>query len=663
MLREIYQAIKSKEIVMPDEHDGPVRDKYLWKCLLGRSKTVAGVYVLSEVPSESHEDTTPQGNDDEVIEEVTATDSCDRETLPLHTLNQQIFATLWGPTVAAMTFMFDRINVNHNSSLTQRILFNGFNSCALLCSSYGHLDNLIVILCKFTLNSPGNSTSSSSNLSSGVPSLSGPLPSHKTQLAAQTLFGIMREYANEMRESWSNIVEIILHWFMMGFLDDQLVVDDFALDQKIKMRRIPRKKIPNKVLNDPSASTGILSSFYSYFAGSSADIYADDLDSVKSMEFDGKIPDSKNIETINQHPDHIINTFCQPLSILEESKFLHIDSLMELLKAIINVNLELDESEVGDDIEAFKLEMLVQITLLNRDRVPMFWPQVSNFILRVLRSTAATPSQLLSERAISAIFRLAIRFTPRPDETSEQVLDLLRKVLYTLEPSVIQKQCTAIALASFINHCNAYIRRTDDWSLIFDYLLCIGIGCHPSDLPVRHTSSNSSPTPPLTASDNRQDVDNIVPDMSAVSIQIEDIPDEIPAVTSKSIAEKPVNHEANPEGDATAHQSPVKQKEVNENPPLDPSEPSQPFIPGNSSVRDIEAYKKCVETLTVVIKEILPKNASIHSNPRSDAEINQMAIDSLITLRFFSLHDDRLLEGSSKPKPSSPPSSPMKEHS
>lgn len=56
-----------------------------------------------------------------------------------------------------------------------------------------------------------------------------------------------------------------------------------------------------------------------------------------------------------------------------------------------------------------------------RDRASRFWPQLSSYLLRVLKSTAVTSSQVLSERAISAIFRLAIRFIPRPDEMAEQV--------------------------------------------------------------------------------------------------------------------------------------------------------------------------------------------------------------------------------------------------
>lgn len=84
--------------------------------------------------------------------------------------------------------------------------------------------------------------------------------------------------------------------------------------------------------------------------------------------------------------------------------------------------------------------------------------------------------------------------------------------------------------------------------------------------------------------------------------------------------------------------------------PVEAQEVTQPFIPGNSSVRDVEAYKKCVDVLTVIIKEILPKNSVIQSNPKIDAEINQMAIDSLITLRFYSLQDDRLREQSAARK-------------
>lgn len=353
MLTQIYEAIKTKEIVMPAEHHGILRDKYLWKCLLGKSETSAGVYWFSDfkgssVPIEQTRRYSTAGNP---------------HAIPLHLLNNQLFSTLWGPAIAAMTFVFDKININHNSNLTQRILNNGFSSCALLCSSYGHLDNLIVILCKFTLSS---NTSLNTTNTTSVNYLQ-PLLSHKSQMAAQTLFGILREYSNYMRESWSNIVEIILHWFKSGFLDDLLEVDDFALNEKLKMKR---KITVKSSKNSNESSSTFLSSFYMYFAGSNPDI------AVESMKMDdGTLKSSAGVtgdgasssgpSSLNAAPENLINKYCQPLSLVEESRFLHIDSLLELIKALMNVQIEVVDEE-GDDIEAFRLELLVQITLLNR---------------------------------------------------------------------------------------------------------------------------------------------------------------------------------------------------------------------------------------------------------------------------------------------------------
>lgn len=345
MLLEIYHAIREREIVMPAEHDGPLRDKYLWKCLLKRSATDSAKYLFAQKFMEMPDDgENKSGNclhqfESQGLEAI----------FSVSVLNGQIFGTLWGPTVAAMTFIYDKINVNHHTSLAQRILSNGFNSCALLCSSYGHLDNLVVNLCKFT-RSPSAGKSGGS-----------PLPSHKTQLAAETLFNIIREYANEMRESWSNIVEIILYWFKLGFLDGQLVIDDFALNVKFAICKNSNSKSER---SSHETSAGLLSSFYSYFAGSNPEINEASNSIVCEKNADqGEDTGANN--SINQS-SQVINERCQPFSIIEDSKFFHNDSLLELVKALITVNLEQVDAEDTDDMEILKLEMLLQIALLNR---------------------------------------------------------------------------------------------------------------------------------------------------------------------------------------------------------------------------------------------------------------------------------------------------------
>lgn len=284
LLQNIYQAIKNNEIVMPAEQTGIVRERYLWKCLLRASEGEFGAYWCADEKA--------------ALDAITGEG---RETcsLPLYLLNGQLFAVAWGPTVAAITFIFDKINVNHNSSLTRRILNNGFNSCALLCATYGHLDNLIVSLCKFTVNSTGDPTNS--------------FLTYKSQLAAHCLFGITREYANEMRASWTNVVQLILSWFKAKFLDDSLEIEDFALeDEKIKIRRRislkPQQKNPNE------GGSNFLTSFYSYFAGGQQEQLHDAVDGDKG------IGDKAGAQPVANETAHLINSVCQPLAIIEESK-------------------------------------------------------------------------------------------------------------------------------------------------------------------------------------------------------------------------------------------------------------------------------------------------------------------------------------------------------
>ena len=341
MLKEIYYAIKTNEIIMPAEQQGLIRDRYLWKCLLRNSETENGVYFYMK--DNFNVETALTFDENINIEDF---------TLKLSTLNGPIFSVLWGPTVAAMTFVFDKINPDQQSALTRRLLNNGFNSCALLCATYGHLDNLVVSLSKFILNT--------SCMSSSVMST-------KSQLAAQCLFGITREYANEMRESWNNIIELILTWYNSKLLNDMFEIEDFALNsKKIRFRRRDFQK--QKPESDTSST--FLSSFYSYFAGNQQQNDSNDYNNENNKN---TTEISNSTENVSQTSSGCVDNYCQPLLlIIEESKFLHIDSLLALIKAVINI--QLNTEEFDDDIEVFKLEILMKIILMNRYFKPSFLP-------------------------------------------------------------------------------------------------------------------------------------------------------------------------------------------------------------------------------------------------------------------------------------------------
>jgi brefeldin A-resistance guanine nucleotide exchange factor 1 len=78
LLEEIYTAIKSEEIVMPAEHTGALRDNYLWKILIRRDRKID-----------------------------TASSVCYIHA-PAGSYNQEIFNIVWGQTISALSFVYDK---------------------------------------------------------------------------------------------------------------------------------------------------------------------------------------------------------------------------------------------------------------------------------------------------------------------------------------------------------------------------------------------------------------------------------------------------------------------------------------------------------------------------------------------------------------------------
>ena len=69
--------------------------------------------------------------------------------VPTGTFDRDLFFLVWGPTVAALSFVFDK-------SLDETIIYkaiSGFRKCAMISAHYGMsdvFDNLVISLCKFT---------------------------------------------------------------------------------------------------------------------------------------------------------------------------------------------------------------------------------------------------------------------------------------------------------------------------------------------------------------------------------------------------------------------------------------------------------------------------------------------------------------------------------
>lgn len=106
MLDEIYHAIRNEEIVMPAEQTGLVKENYVWKCALKRSTEGKQGLLVS----------------------------------PKVMFDHDLFCIIWGPAVAALSYVFDKSRMNENGAeeMIERAL-NGFQRCSAIAAHYRYI--------------------------------------------------------------------------------------------------------------------------------------------------------------------------------------------------------------------------------------------------------------------------------------------------------------------------------------------------------------------------------------------------------------------------------------------------------------------------------------------------------------------------------------------
>lgn len=409
MLEDIYNAIKSEEIVMPDEQTGLVKENYVWSVLLHRGATPEGIFLH----------------------------------LPPGSYDHDLFTMTWGPTIAALSYVFDK-------SLDENILqkaISGFRKCAVIAAHYGCsdvFDNLIISLCKFT-------TLASESVEN-LPTVFG--SNNKAQTAAKTVFDLAHQHGNILREGWKNIMESMLQLFRAQLLPKAMVeMEDFVEPNgKISLQReeTPSNRGESAVL-----------SFINWLTPSGTEPSG-----LRGPSTENQEAKQAAILCIKQ---------CDPEKLITESKFLQLESLQELMKALISVSP--DEETYDEEDAAFCLEMLLRIVLENRDRVSCVWQTVRDHLCHLC--VHATESCFLVERAVVGLLRLAIRLLRR-EEISSQVLLSLR-LLLMMKPHVLSRISREVSygLHELLKTNAANIHCTDDWYTLFSLLECIGAGVKP----------------------------------------------------------------------------------------------------------------------------------------------------------------------------------------
>jgi brefeldin A-resistance guanine nucleotide exchange factor 1 len=111
---------------------------------------------------------------------------------------------------------------------------------------------------------------------------------------------------------------------------------------------------------------------------------------------------------------------CHLEQLFQETKFLIIDSLNELLKALIYAcQISPDSQKLDQDAAVFCLELLVKVVLQNRDRVTIFWSTVRHQFYSILVNT--NEKTFFVERTCIGLLRIAARLLRREELASEVI--------------------------------------------------------------------------------------------------------------------------------------------------------------------------------------------------------------------------------------------------
>jgi hypothetical protein len=171
---------------------------------------------------------------------------------------------------------------------------------------------------------------------------------------------------------------------------------------------------------------------------------------------------------------------------------------------------------------------------------------------------------------------------------------------------MIQRKSTAQALHSFVSQCNCYITRSQDWAIVFNFLLSVGIG-------YQRRSPNVTQNEPNVNSIQSDGEDSVSDNPNAVAGR---------GYTSDS--ELDVIKTIEPNLNNTFRFFADTQNQTNS------ASNSAP----NYRIFDLEAFEKSTEILTLIIREVLPNNVKNFQSMAGPDDSNvytvaQLAVDAL----------------------------------
>ncbi|GMH15286.1 hypothetical protein Nepgr_017127 [Nepenthes gracilis] len=367
-------------------------------------------------------------------------------------LDHDMFAIISGPTIAAISVVF--YHAEHED--IYQTCIDGFLAVAKI-SACRHLkdvlDDLVISLCKFTtLLNP--SSAEEPVLAFGDDS--------KARMATVTVFTIANRYGDYIGTGWRNILDCILRLHKLGLLPAR-VASDAAEDLELPVEPGHGKPLTNSIssvylasMGTPRRSSGLMGRF--------SQLLSLETEEPRSQPTEQQLAaHQRTLQTIQK---------CHIDSIFTESKFLQAESLLQLARALIWAAGRPQKGTVSaedEDTAVFCLELLIAITLNNRDRIVLLWQGVYEHIANIVQSTVM-PCALV-EKAVFGLLRICQRLLPYKENLADELLRSLQLVL-KLDARVADAYCEQITqeVSRLVKDNAIHIRSQMGWRTITSLL-------------------------------------------------------------------------------------------------------------------------------------------------------------------------------------------------
>jgi len=461
-LHSVFDSIRKREIIFPEEHQNALGFEYGWKELLRRARRSA--------PFAANQ-----------------TNQFDRA----------MFELTWKPVVSALSFAFANFQDDY---MVQRAI-GGFNQCATLAARFDMpqvFDFLILSLSKVTGLTQASAAIPAELANFPIVDIEGqkvtvsPLAVRfgmnvKAQLAAVVLFTIANNNGASIRDGWAHIFEIYQTLFVHSLLPQSLLAMEGFLSGDglipLKPAQAPQPR------DDRRNDGGLLSTLSSYLLspyGGATDLSANDFsdDDVETTLSAVDCIASCCVEDLYAHifdlkgdalvaPVTILIDLTQKMTIdrlrgKPNTGAAHNFSHSPQSQPQPQISITTARHQLAYDPSAvLLLEVLTSVVSRADDKALLeLWPATFDFLTRLV-SAANSFSSLLNERVVASLLKLAVVVVKQDDlrDSTFLALDMLRGLSPAVLGSVAEPLMTGLSRL-FIENADR-IHSETEWNLIF----------------------------------------------------------------------------------------------------------------------------------------------------------------------------------------------------